>query len=78
MPPGHFKLWELGVQHGDPSLANLMVDPATGNGVLNDWDLSRFEDGPMRVGAERTGTIPFMALDLLTAEGLAGAASVST
>ena len=52
MPPGHFKLWELGVQHDDPSLANIMVDPATGNGVFNDWDFSRVEDGPMRTSAE--------------------------
>ena len=70
MPPGHFKLWELGFEHGDPSLANLMVDPGTGNGVLNDWDLSRVEDGPTRTGAERTGTIPFMALDLLDLRSL--------
>ena len=72
MPPGHFKLWELGFEHGDPSLANLMVDPGTGNGVLNDWDLSRrrVTDGPTRSGAERTGTIPFMAIDLLSQDAL--------
>ena len=79
MPPGHFKLWELGFEHGDPSLANLMVDPGTGNGVLNDWDLSRrrVADGPTRTGAERTGTIPFMALDLLLSNAWLGRYRVS-
>jgi len=33
-------MWELGFQHGDPSLANLMIHPETKHGVLNDWDLS--------------------------------------
>jgi hypothetical protein len=64
---GHFKLWELGFEHGDPSLANLMIDPATNRGVLNDWDLSfrRSRDRVGHVGGERTGTVPFMAMDLL-------------
>lgn len=39
-------------------------------GVLNDFDLASTEDGI--TGYERTGTIPFMALDLLTEDGLAG------
>lgn len=60
-------LWKLGYEHGDPSLSNLMVDPKTKCGVLNDWDLSyvNSEDSQGHVGGERTGTIPFMALDLL-------------
>lgn len=42
-------------------------------GVLNDWDLAYVEDSASgHVGGERTGTIPFMALDLLTAEYWAG------
>lgn len=37
-------------------------------GILNDWDLShvRTDTGSGHVGGERTGTLPFMALDLLT------------
>src|SRR6266852_4937415 len=67
---GHYKMWRLGFEHGDPSLANLMIDPEAKCGVLNDWDLSRVrtETGVQHVGGERTGTIPFMALDLMTPE----------
>ena len=72
--PGHYKLWRLGFEHGDPSLGNLMIEPATKCGVLNDWDLSRtrHETGVEHLGGERTGTIPFMAMDLLTPEYFEG------
>ena len=64
---GHFKLWKLGFEHRDPSLGNLMVDPVTRRGVLNDWDLSYCSQLPQSAQphGERTGTIPFMAVDLL-------------
>jgi len=40
-------------------------------GVLNDYDLSSTQqDGPS--GNERTGTIPFMAIDLLEKEAIQG------
>jgi hypothetical protein len=35
-------------------------------GVLNDYDLSSLADDPCPRGNERTGTVPFMALDLLS------------
>jgi hypothetical protein len=41
-------------------------------GVLNDYDLSSLVDKPGPRGNERTGTVPFMALDLLTEEGQRG------
>jgi transcriptional regulator of met regulon len=41
-------------------------------GVLNDYDLSSLADEPGPRGNERTGTVPFMALDLLTEEGQRG------
>jgi transcriptional regulator of met regulon len=41
-------------------------------GVLNDYDLSSLADEPGPRGNERTGTLPFMALDLLTEEGQRG------
>jgi len=41
-------------------------------GVLNDYDLSSLADDPGPRGNERTGTVPFMALDLLTEEGQRG------
>jgi len=65
---GHFKLWKLGFQHSNPSLANLMVDPVTKHVVLNDWDLSRHPDFPNSVQPhrERTGTAPFKVVDLLS------------
>ena len=67
--PGHRELWELGYEHTDPSLSNLIVN-SKGQGVLNDWDLCRVRDRVARTSyhQERTGTIPFMALDLLTDE----------
>ena len=39
-------------------------------GVLNDYDLSSMKDCP--TGRERTGTVPFMALDLLLDEAMEG------
>ena len=39
-------------------------------GVLNDYDLSSMSIVPS--GRERTGTVPFMALDLLTEEAIEG------
>ena len=39
-------------------------------GVLNDYDLSSMKDVP--AGQERTGTVPFMALDLLEDEAIEG------
>jgi len=64
----HFKLWKLGFEHRDPSLGNLMVDPVTRRGVLNDWDLSYCSQLPQSAQphGERTGTVPFMAVDLLS------------
>ena len=36
-------------------------------GILNDWDLAHIcaKDGSTSISGERTGTVPFMALDLL-------------
>ncbi|KAG2353656.1 hypothetical protein BDR07DRAFT_1432487 [Suillus spraguei] len=69
----HRALWKGGVLHRDVSPSNLMVYRLRGKfiGVLNDYDLSSFKrDGPS--GLERTGTVPFMAVDLLTTEAIAG------
>jgi hypothetical protein len=41
-------------------------------GVLNDYDLSSLATGQGPLGNERTGTVPFMALDLLTKRGQRG------
>lgn len=35
-------------------------------GILNDYDLAHLRGQPRPSGTERTGTMPFMALDLLT------------
>jgi hypothetical protein len=69
----HRALWKGGVFHRDVSPNNLMVYRLRGQfiGVLNDYDLSSLKrDGPS--GLERTGTVPFMAVDLLTPEAIAG------
>jgi hypothetical protein len=39
-------------------------------GVLNDFDLASTEDSV--TATQRTGTVPFMAVDLLTVEGILG------
>ncbi|KAG1719638.1 uncharacterized protein EDB91DRAFT_1351878 [Suillus paluster] len=70
----HHVLWENGVYHRDVSPSNLMVFKTSDGrwiGVLNDYDLSSTtHDGPR--GKERTGTVPFMAIDLLTQKALEG------
>ena len=53
-----------------------MINPTTKHGVLNDWDLSydcsSGGDEAHISGGERTGTLSFMALDLLTNEAWKG------
>jgi len=53
-----------------------MINPTTKRGVLNDWDLSydrsSGSDKERAVEGERTGTLPFMVLDLLTDEAWKG------
>ncbi|KAG2046456.1 hypothetical protein BDR06DRAFT_965067 [Suillus hirtellus] len=69
----HRALWKGGVLHRDVSPSNLMVYRLCGQyiGVLNDYDLSSFKcDGPR--GLERTGTVPFMAVELLSPDAMAG------
>jgi len=72
---GHSGLWTQGVYHRDIRDGNLMYrkDNNTGEviGVLADFDLSSLEAKTSR-NTERTGTVPFMALDLLSTKGLAG------
>ncbi|KAJ2920695.1 hypothetical protein H1R20_g16399, partial [Candolleomyces eurysporus] len=73
----HHAAWKQGkVLHRDLSENNLMFyrDPnGDVKGVLNDWDMASYidENGlTIRSGAHhRTGTLPFMATDLLTSEG---------
>ncbi|KAG1840485.1 hypothetical protein DFJ58DRAFT_689182 [Suillus subalutaceus] len=69
----HYTLWMHNVHHRDVSPNNVMVYWLNGQwiGVLNDYDLSSINhDGPS--GKERTGTVPFMAIDLLEEPGLKG------
>ncbi|KIK42069.1 hypothetical protein CY34DRAFT_84253 [Suillus luteus UH-Slu-Lm8-n1] len=70
----HIALWKEGVYHRDVSPSNLMWYWKYGKqiGVLNDYDLSSLADEPGPRGNECTGTVPFMALDLLTEEGQRG------
>ncbi|KAG1811680.1 hypothetical protein EV424DRAFT_1419697 [Suillus variegatus] len=69
----HHALWKIGVHHRDVSPSNLTGYRTQGQftGVLNDYDLSLFQrDSPNSL--ERTGTVPFMALDLLIPKSMAG------
>jgi hypothetical protein len=70
---GHYDLWRRGIHHGDISMHNLMVTEDGKLGVLNDFDLVRCAKlQPISKNQDRTGTIPFMALDLLTNEYWSG------
>lgn len=66
-----YLLWKLGIAHGDVSLANMMCETVEEElrGILNDFDLAAVMTdecrSPEKKGWERTGTLPFMALDLL-------------
>jgi hypothetical protein len=64
---GHAALWRSNVHHRDISVANLMYYRLDGqvHGVLNDYDLSILPDKMRTLGTERTGTWPFMALEML-------------
>ena len=56
-----------GIHHGDISLKNLMYGVSKdGNplGIVNDFDLATWV-GHSTTNSNRTGTIPFMAIDLL-------------
>ncbi|CAA7264470.1 unnamed protein product [Cyclocybe aegerita] len=64
----HAFLWKHGVEHGDPSLYNIMYDPQTHHGVMTDFDLAIIQFLPRIPGTDRTGTVPFMATDLLSEE----------
>ncbi|KAG1888135.1 hypothetical protein F4604DRAFT_1080581 [Suillus subluteus] len=70
----HLTLWKNGVYHRDVSPGNLMWYWKDGKriGVLNDYDLSSLADDQGPRGNERTGTVPFMALDLLSAKAQRG------
>ncbi|KAJ7592597.1 hypothetical protein C8J56DRAFT_479527 [Mycena floridula] len=70
----HFLLWQKGLQHGDISVNNLMFNPLTEKGILNDYDLALFVLDQPSPSPRRTptGTMPFMALELLTKKGWNG------
>ena len=73
---GHRLLWVTGIAHGDISFNNLMYDPKSKCGILNDFDLASFiEPGtttPQHVGHHRTGTKAFMALEMLRHSAISG------
>ena len=69
---GHWALWDAGIEHGDISIRNLMFDPVTERGVLT-FDLARWSTKNRKPSAEdNTGTLPFLALDLLTDDPFEG------
>jgi serine/threonine protein kinase len=73
---GHYHAYTTGkVLHRDLSENNLMFDQLDGEtikGILNDWDMASLLDDvgevPISTARHRTGTIPFMAIDLLQAK----------
>jgi len=63
---------EEGIQYGDTNPATPTWDDRRKTGVLNDFDLARFADQAGASGQDGMGTLPFMALDLLSKEGICG------
>ncbi|KAG1903595.1 uncharacterized protein F5891DRAFT_1210137 [Suillus fuscotomentosus] len=70
----HLTLWKEGVYHRDVSPGNLMWywKDKKRIGVLNDYDISSLANDQGPRGNERTGTVPFMARELLTEDGQRG------
>ncbi|KAG1720577.1 uncharacterized protein EDB91DRAFT_1230992 [Suillus paluster] len=69
----HYALWKKGVRHRDVSPSNLMVYKTSDGryiGILNDYDLSSTQGSSK--GNERTGTVPFMSINLLEPEAMKG------
>ena len=58
----HAVLWSRNIKFGDPNLWNAMYDKDLKSGVLVDYD---FSTSRRQLSVSRSGTIPFMALDLL-------------
>lgn len=65
---GHHRLWVNGIHHGDISYNNLMYNTSTKTnkpvGIVNDFDLATWVNHST-TNNNCTGTIPFMAIDLL-------------
>ncbi|KAG1849766.1 hypothetical protein F4604DRAFT_1593300, partial [Suillus subluteus] len=70
----HLHLWKEYVYHQDITPGNLMWYRKNGKliGVLNDYDVSSSANVVGPRGNERTGTVPFMALDVLRAKAQRG------
>ncbi|KZS99783.1 uncharacterized protein LAESUDRAFT_732881 [Laetiporus sulphureus 93-53] len=70
----HPALWIKDIEHTDISFHNLLHEPTTSKSVLNEFDLATIcLIGENQVtGREQTGTIPFMAIDLLSREYYCG------
>lgn len=67
---GHKLLWRVGIAHGDVSFFNIMLSIDRKRAILIDFDLAAVmkpgATSPSQSGFERTGTMPFMAIDVLT------------
>ena len=64
--PGNRALWQMGIQHRDISASNMMYKRINCKirGYLIDFDMSSLVGHDSR-NLDRTGTMPFMALELL-------------
>ena len=69
---GHVVLWGKGIYHRDISPPNIMYyrDEDRVVGVLNDWDLATALSASSTPNTDRTGTVPFMASQLLSTQNV--------
>ncbi|KAG9022616.1 hypothetical protein FRB95_014525 [Tulasnella sp. JGI-2019a] len=68
----HYALWTLEVSHRDINANNFICVHGKCWGALNDFDLASNHDWQGVTKTGLTGTLPFMALDLLGPNGLEG------
>ena len=69
--PGHYALWELGIEDVKLRLSILMAGEGD-RGFLIDWELATMFGQSSHDGTSHLETVPFTALDLLDEEYWAG------
>ena len=67
---GHCVLWVMVIWHVDINVAGMMWDNCKEKAVLSDFDLTKTSKSKLTCQNDIKGTLPFIALDLLTVEGM--------
>ena len=70
----HLYLWKAGIEHRDINTSNITYNELSGKKAVHDSDMFqlRLPGQFLPTRPERTGAAPFMALELLSLQGMAG------